>query len=163
MSVNFCSLCAAAMEPTIVDSEQRLACSADDCAYVYYPNPAPVAAGIVQIGDAVVLAHNVAWPAHWYSINTGFVEENEHPADAAVREVREELGIETRVQGFVGHYIFAQKNELIIAFHLLAEADAQIQLNHELDDYKLVPISKLQPWPGATGDAVKDWLQLMPL
>ena len=32
----------------------------------------------------------------------GFLEENEHPLDALVRELREETGLEIEPQGFVG-------------------------------------------------------------
>ncbi len=48
-------------------------------------------------------------------------------------------------------------NQLIIAYEVNAEGN--IELGEELEEYKLVPVEKLRPWPFGTGLAVKDWLE----
>lgn len=82
----------------------------------------------------------------------------ELPQDTAVRETQEELGLKAFDVKFVGHYMFHAKNQLIIAYSVKAEG--QITLNHELDDYKVIPVKKLKGWPTATGEAVSDWLKI---
>ena len=57
----------------------------------------------------------------------------------------------------VGVYAFEQMNQVIIAYHV--RAAGEIKLNHELDDYRLVPMGELQPWKFGTGLAIKDFLQ----
>ena len=115
-----------------------------------------MAAVIVETPEGVILSHNVAWPQGMYSIITGFVDPLELPIDTAMREVQEELGLKAYDVKYVGQYMFKAKNQLIIAYS--AKARGTIKLNHELDDYKIVPVEKLRGWPGATGEAVSDWV-----
>jgi hypothetical protein len=53
-------------------------------------------------------------------------------------------------------YPFPQQNQVIIAYHI--KAAGAVTLNHELDDYKIVPKGELKGWRFGTGLAVNDWL-----
>jgi NADH pyrophosphatase NudC (nudix superfamily) len=123
---------------------------------VYYGNPTPVVAAIVQQGDDVILARNRGWPDGWFGLVTGFLEAGETPEAGVLRELHEELGLAGTIRELVGVYAFAQRNELIIAYHV--EAEGEIVLGPELEVSKRVPIAKLRPWPFGTGEAVRDWL-----
>lgn len=64
-------------------------------------------AGVVIVRDGQVLLGKRAKPpfeGEW-EVPGGFVERGEHPTDAAVREVREELGIDVTLTGLVGIYL----------------------------------------------------------
>ena len=67
-----------------------------------------------------------------FGLVTGFIERNEHPEAAAVREVAEELSLTATHPQFVGMYPFDQMNQLIIAYAV--QADGEIVLNEELVD-----------------------------
>lgn len=54
-------------------------------------------------------------------------------------------------------YDFARKNELIIAYHVLAEGE--VRLSEELAEYRLIEPARLRPWPAATGLALADWMR----
>lgn len=153
----YCPQCGGTLSAQMRDGAQRQICVAEACGYVHWNNPTPVVAAIVERDGEVLLARNVRWPPSWYSIITGFLEAGEATEAAVLREMKEELGLEGEVVSFVGHYVFPQMNQLIIAYHLRAAAGA-VLLNEELADYKWVPVEKLKPWPGATGQAVSDWL-----
>jgi hypothetical protein len=56
----------------------------------------------------------------------------------------------------VGPYSFPERNELIVAYHVVAQGE--ILLGDELAGYKRVDPDKLRPWPMGTGHAVRDWL-----
>lgn len=150
----FCPQCALPLTASERDGATRLICA---CGFVHWNNPTPVVAAIVERDGAVILARNKAWPGEFYGLITGFLEANEHPEKAVVREVKEELGLDSAVAGFVGHYVFERMNQVILAYHVRGGA-GEIVLGDELASYKAVPIEKLQPWPYATGDAVRDWL-----
>ncbi|CAH0992100.1 NADH pyrophosphatase [Sinobacterium norvegicum] len=154
--MNYCPQCAQALGDVLIDGEIRKGCSEPGCGYVLWNNPTPVVAMIVEVEGGVVLAHNAAWKHNFYSIITGFLECREDPKECAQRETEEELGLTVRSSTLVGVYPFAQQNQVIIAYHV--EAEGEITLNHELDDYKIIPKDKLKGWDMGTGLAINDWL-----
>lgn len=67
---------------------------------------APCAAAVIVRDGRVLLARRAREPfAGWWEVPGGFVERGEHPTEAAVREVREELGIDITLTGLVGTYL----------------------------------------------------------
>ncbi|MDX1498020.1 MAG: NUDIX domain-containing protein [Salinisphaeraceae bacterium] len=153
----YCPQCGTELEEQDRDGIARMVCSAGACDYVNWDNPTPVVAAIVEHEGDIILAHNKLWPAQFFGLITGFLEKGELPEQGVIREVEEELGIQSEVVEFVGHYDFVQMNQLLIAYHVRAEGE--IVLGDELDALRRVPPSKLKPWPMGTGHAVRDWLQ----
>ncbi len=153
----YCPLCARELVETPVEGLLRRTCSDIACGYVFWDNPLPVVAGIVEYDGTVLLARNQAWPEGTFGLITGFVERGEDPRDAVAREIREEVDLQAEQITLVGAYGFPRKNELIIAYHVVASGT--IRLNHELAELKPVPIPELQGWSSATGLAVTDWLR----
>jgi len=156
MAFNFCPNCTSPLADTVINGEARRACSAS-CGFVYYDNPTPVVAAIVEHEGAVVLAHNKAWPGHFFGLSTGFLERGESPLECAVREVKEELDLTAQSPTLIGVYPFERMNQVIIAFHV--HATGIIRLNDELDDFKHVPPEQCIAWPAGTGFALRDWLR----
>ena len=158
IQLNYCPQCANPLISGVTGGRDRLVC-ANSCGYVYWNNPLPVVGAIVEYdNDTVVLIQNKGWPAEWFGLVTGFLEKDEEPAEAVLRELKEELGLDGEVVEQVGIYTFYQRNEIIIAYHVRARG--QIRMDEdELQAYKIVPISQLKPWPFGTGKAVKEWLE----
>jgi len=155
--MNYCPKCGSELVTTEIDGRQRRKCPAQSCGYVFWDNPAPVVAAIVEHGDEVILVHQKGWPEKWHGLVTGFMERGETPEEAILRELREELGLEGEIVGFVGYYSFIQLNQLILAFHV--RAAGEIHLGDELESYKRIPPDKLRPWSLGTGPALRDWLE----
>ena len=103
-----------------------------------------------------VLARNHAWPEKMFGLVTGFMERDETPEEGVAREVQEELGLTTTSASLIGVYPFQRKNEIILAYHVVAEGE--IVLNEELAEFRLIPPEKLRPWEFGTGLAIRDWL-----
>jgi NAD+ diphosphatase len=156
MSFSFCPKCAAPLVDRVVDREARRACSAS-CGFVYYDNPTPVVAAVVEHEGAIVLARNRAWPRTFYGLITGFLERGESPDECVIREVKEELDLAGAAPALIGVYAFERMNQVIIAFHVAATGS--ITLNEELDDYRHVPFERARYWPAGTGFALRDWLR----
>ena len=153
----FCPQCSAPLAPQDHDGTPRMGCGAG-CGYVHWNNPTPVVAAVVQHGDDLILARNVAWPGKFFALVTGFLEADDpSPEEAVVREVEEELGLQGRTPSFIGHYRFERMNQIIIAYHVVA--DGEIRLGAELAEYIRVPPAQATYWPAATGLALRDWLR----
>lgn len=152
----FCPRCAAPLDTTVEDGHTRQRCPDKACGFVQWNNPVPVVAAIVEHEGQVLLARNQLWPEKMFGLITGFLEGNELPEAGVLREVEEEVGLKGRIESFIGHYNFAQMNQLLIAYHVKAEGE--IRIGEEIAEVKRVPPDKLRPWPTGTGHAVRDWL-----
>jgi len=154
--MRFCPRCATLLARRQTGSRERLACPGADCGFVFFDNPLPVVAGLVEHEGDVLLVRSVGWPESWYGLVTGFLERDEEPEMAVLRELREELGLEGKVVAPIGVYTFPERNELILAYHV--EAHGAVRLGEELAGVKRIRPEKLRPWPFGTGHAVRDWL-----
>lgn len=155
--MKYCPLCATELNIADIDGAQRLSCPSSECDYVYWDNPTPVIAGIIETDGSIVLVRNAGWPEKMFGLIAGYLEKNETPEEGILREVKEELGLEGKIDGFVGFYPFFEMNQLLLVFHIITKGE--IVLGKELEAYKLIPTDKLKPWPFGTGLAVKDWLE----
>lgn len=157
--INFCPQCGKTLTTDIRGGKERPICPDTTCGYVFWNNPAPVVAAIVERDGKVILVRSHGWPEGWYGLVTGFLEYKEMPETAVLREVKEELGLDAQMGGYIGMYPFYEMNQLIIAYHVIAAA-GEIQLDtEELADYREVAIEAVQPWPMGTGIALRDWLR----
>lgn len=156
MQANFCPQCGHPLQVADIDGHSRPCCPATGCHYVHWDNPVPVVAAIVELEGTVILARNRGWPENRYGLITGFLEKNETPDAAILREVREELSLNPTVAHFIGYYPFFEMNQLILAFHVPARGE--ISLSEELAAIKRIPVERLKPWTIGTGPAVRDWL-----
>jgi 8-oxo-dGTP diphosphatase len=79
----------------------HFACPA--CGHVVWSNPAPAVQAIVERDGKLLLCRRARNPSKGlWDFPGGFLDENEHPLDALVRELREETGLEVEPDGFVG-------------------------------------------------------------
>lgn len=152
----FCPMCTKALAARRMEGRERLACPDAACGWVFWDNPVPVVAAVLEHEGDIILARNALWPEGKFGLITGFLERGESPKEGAVREVREETGLDGEVVALIGTYPFPLKNQVVIAFHVVGRGE--VALNEELVEYRRIPPERLQPWPSATGDAVRDWL-----
>lgn len=158
MRWQYCPSCGAELLDEDDPAEPLTAQVCAACGFVRYANPVPVAAALVETSNGIVLVHDRRWPFGIFGLVTGFVEAGEHPADAARREVKEELGLDGKLDHLIGLYPMVETNQLIVAYAMTAEGE--VALGDELDDMRIVPRDKLRAWTFGTGLAVRDWLAL---
>src|SRR5258708_5815017 len=75
--------------------------------HVIYENSAPAVGAIIYDGGSRVLLTRRSsdpYEGHW-DIPGGFLEYGEHPENGIHREIMEELGIEIKIEEFLGHFM----------------------------------------------------------
>lgn len=156
----FCPWCGSALAQRDEAGLTRKVCEAEGCGYIFYNNPLPVVAALVEHEGSILLARGKNWPPRMYGLITGFLERAEDPARGALRELEEELGLQGEIVGLIGVYPFEQRNEVLIAYHVIARGE--IRLSDEIEEVKRVEPARLRPWPFGTGLAVADWVARRP-
>jgi NAD+ diphosphatase len=152
----YCPLCRTELVGAVRGGEPRLVCPA--CSFVHWRNPVPVVAAIAERAGRVVLVHSIGRPPTWYGLVAGFLERGEHPESAVLREVREELGLDAKLESSIGVYPVDFLNQIIFVYHVTLPDGPITLAADELDDHKEVPLEKLKPWSRGTGPALRDWL-----
>ena len=154
MPYKFCPKCAAKLINAEISGHTRQTCPS--CNFIFWDNPIPVVAAIVEHEGKVILTRNKGWPEKWLGIVAGFLEKGETPEYGVLREVREELGLDGEIVRFIGHYSFELRNQIIFAYHI--QVEGEIVLGDELESIKALPPEEVRPWDIGTGPALKDWL-----
>ncbi len=120
--MRFCPQCGHELEQREQDGRLRDVCAS--CAFVYYHNPLPGVAVIVDWQGGVVLVRRKHPPQQGgWCFPAGFVEVGESSEEAAVRECREETGLQVAISDLVGVYSFDDETQGGIVIFYTAEAE----------------------------------------
>lgn len=96
MNYKFCPVCAHPLKEKKIDGRIRKVC--EKCGFIHYKNPAPAAGVILEKDGKILLVKRKYKPkAGLWSLPAGFVEYDESPDAAAVRETFEETGIKVSI------------------------------------------------------------------
>lgn len=98
------SLPGAWLPATGTDMKKNLVCPHCGKSYSAYRNPAPTTDVVIyEPGRGVVIIRRANEP-HGYALPGGFIDEGEQAEAAAVREMREETGLDVELVGLLGAY-----------------------------------------------------------
>ena len=114
---SFCPRCGARLVAREVEGRPLPACP--DCSYIAFRDPKVVAVSLLVDNAAIWLIRRAIEPCvgEW-ALPGGYVDWDEHPSAAAVRECREEIGCEVEVDRLVGvqHAAFADGGVVVIGY-----------------------------------------------
>jgi len=136
--LKFCPLCKHYLHKKKIDSKKRLVCKS--CDWIYYDNPLPVAVFAVRNknGELFVAKRNIEPGKNRWALPGGFIESNENPEKACLRELKEETGLRGRIKRLIGVYIqntLYYGSILVVAYEVDVLKD-NISLNNELKEGK---------------------------
>jgi ADP-ribose pyrophosphatase YjhB (NUDIX family) len=104
MPESYCPSCGTHLQDRIVDHRTRRACPA--CGRIQWRNAKPCAGVLVIRNGKVLLVRRTVEPfLGYWDIPGGFCEVDEHPLQTAIREVREETGLEIELTGLLGLWL----------------------------------------------------------
>jgi 8-oxo-dGTP diphosphatase len=154
--INFCQRCGERLVERTVENKARPCCSS--CGYVVYLDPKVAAVVLVAMDGKLVLVRRGVEPAmgRW-AFPSGFVDRGEAVEDAAIREVREETGLDVRLNGLVGLYS-RNGGAVVLAVYSAQAVGGSLQAGPEVHDVALFAPDELPPLPFPHDDQIlRDW------
>jgi 8-oxo-dGTP diphosphatase len=133
----FCPDCGQALPR--VDGQRVLSQTCDACKAVHWRNAKPCAGALVVREGKVLLGRRAIEPARGaWDIPGGFLEPWELPAEAAVREVREETGLDVRIQNLLTIVVdtYAQREYTLNLYYLTQIVGGVLQPADDLADVR---------------------------
>lgn len=114
----FCPSCAGSLESRLLKNgdPERLVCS--QCGFVLYLDPKVAVGAIIRDGDSrLVLVRRAIEPGYGlWVFPGGYVDRGEEITSAAIREAREEAGLDVRLDGLVNIYSYPGRPLIIVVY-----------------------------------------------
>lgn len=102
--IKFCPYCGYKLVRKMLEGRKRLYCS--KCGKIYYENPTPVVAIIARDdeGKILLIKRKIEPCKGEWALPSGFMEIEESPTEAALRELVEETGLKGKSKKLIGVY-----------------------------------------------------------
>lgn len=116
-----------------------------------------VALALIRRDDTVLLVQQRDPPGYW-SLPGGVVERGESPDQAAIREVKEETGLDIRLKRAVGIYAKPADDALAITFEGEITGSTMLQTTNETLACRYFPTNQLpEPIRDHLRQRILDW------
>ena len=148
----FCPYCGERLRREPADGlelpEDALKPGCANCGYVHLDAPTPVAAAIIERDGEVLLVRPHYAPE--FALVAGYPEPFESIEAAAVREVREETGLDVRIERILGSYSREPmgRNLVLVVCVATVVGGAFALQEEELAEGRWFPLNALPDWPG---------------
>ena len=114
----FCPRCGGSLEGRILKATEpeRLVCTA--CEFVFYLDPKIAVGTIIRTdSDRLVLVRRAIEPGYGrWVFPGGYVDRGEPLTTAAIREAKEECGLDVRLEGLVNIYSYPKRAPVIVVY-----------------------------------------------
>ena len=154
-----CGLCGAVLEERFIELEQRRRNACPKCPFIAYKNPSVVAGTIPVLDGKIVLLRRGFPPAKGaWTFPAGFMETDETVEEAAVRETKEESGLDVKLDKLVGLFSYP-RSSVVVVVYAASVIGGQITVNREAPEIKTFLPSEI-PWDELAFRSIEDALKL---
>ncbi len=158
----FCPRCGSTLEHRLLKAGEppRLVCSS--CGFIFYLDPKVAVGTIIRTpDDRLVLLRRGIEPGYGkWVFPGGYVDRGEPLIDAAIREAREESGLDVRLDGLVNVYSYLGRTPVIIVYAATVIGGTLALDDESLESAQVEPGAI--PWDDlafrSTYEALKDYL-----
>jgi len=159
----FCPGCGGTLEQRTLRSTEppRLVCQA--CGSIFFLDPKVATGAIFSVNGGVLLVQRAIEPSYGkWVFPGGYVDRGEPLESAAIREVREECGLDVRLTRLLGAYS-TPGNPVILIVYVGEVTGGTIQVDEEGLDARVFPPPEI-PWDQlafpSTSEVIRDFLTL---
>jgi len=145
----FCPICGSRLTIRKKEDAPRLTCEA--CGWTHYHNPLPSVAAFVrnEKDEVLLIKRGVAPGKGKWALPTGFMEQNETPERAVIRELEEETSIKGNIKRLLGVYTEKTKvygNIVLIGYEVKALTEKP-KPGSDTTEARFIPLKKLPHIP----------------
>jgi len=158
----FCPLCGAPLERRVLKTTEPERPVCTRCGFVFYIDPKIAVGTIIRSASGrLVLVRRAIEPGYGkWVFPGGYVDRGEALPDAAIREAREECGLDVRLDGLVNIYSYAGRAPVIVVYAGTA-VDGTLAADEESLEAAEFDRDSI-PWNDlafrSTGDGLRDYL-----
>lgn len=161
LSLTYCPICA--HELTQREEGGRLRPACDNCGYIHYVNPVPGVGMVIEMDGGVVLIrrghppHKGAW-----TLPSGFVEADESAEEAAIREAKEETGLDVEIIELANINSFPEGPPVsgIMIFYRMRPIGGELRAGDDATDVRLFMPDDIPLLPFRTHrEMIAEWLE----
>lgn len=159
----FCPTCGDRLEPRTIKpgDPERLVCVA--CGFIFYLDPKVAVGTIIRTADdRIVLVRRGIEPGYGlWVFPGGYIDRGEQVIAAAVREAREECGLEVRIGRLVNIYSYQGATPIIVVYEATV-LGGELCTDEECLEVRLFTPGEI-PWDAlafrSTREALEDYLE----
>ena len=158
----FCPRCGGSLERRLLKTTEPERPVCTRCGFVFYLDPKVAVGTIIRSdNDRLVLVRRAIEPGYGkWVFPGGYVDRGEPLLDAAVREAREESGLDVRLDGLVNIYSYSGRTPVIVVYAATAIGGRLALDDESLESAEVVPTDI--PWTElafrSTHEALEDYL-----
>lgn len=159
----FCPGCGGTLEQRILRPTEppRLVCQA--CGFIFFLDPKVATGAIFSLNGGIVLVQRAIEPSYGkWVFPGGYVDRGEALEAAAIREVKEESGLDVRLARLLGVYS-APGNPVILIVYVGEVTGGSLQVDEEGLDARVFAPAEI-PWDQlafpSTSEVIRDFLTL---
>jgi ADP-ribose pyrophosphatase YjhB (NUDIX family) len=143
LRARYCPQCATPLRSRLAFGRRRLVCA--NCGYVHF-NDSKVAVGVVahRRGRLLLVQRNHEPHLGEWSVPSGFIDAGEPLEEGAVRETKEETGLDVRIERLLGAYSHAGERVIFIAYAARV-VGGRIEVGAECQDVRFFAPDALPP------------------
>ena len=114
----FCPVCGSPLEPRVlkITEPKRLVCANASCGFVFYLDPKIAVGTIIRMASGkIVLVRRAIEPGYGkWVFPGGYVDRGEEVLKAALREAREECGLQVRIDYLLNVYSYTGSPVIVV-------------------------------------------------
>jgi len=142
----YCLRCGGPLIAKFAEGRDRLVC--ERCGFIFYQNPAPAVAVILQRDGEVLLVKRKYNPRiGTWSLPAGFLELGEAPEECAVREAKEETNLDIEIGALYGVFpaMDDPRSQVVLIVYRGVISGGEVHSGDDASEARFFYLDKLPP------------------